>query len=109
MITLDRIQETYGLRIKKKVRFEIQKYLQDEKIQGLIRKALDYELDDQDSDWIFKNGMHKGLYPHLYWLCMIYIHPLTIGQHILKETDKMSKKFAGRDFLIKQNRMPEDE
>lgn len=94
MIALQDIKKEYGLNIPKKIKIKIARYIQEDKIQEYIYKALNYILTEQDIDNIFKIGKNKdnAEYPYLYWLCCIYIHPLTKGQYILNNWDKIERR-----------------
>lgn len=90
MITLKDIKKIYLKNIPKRFRININKYIEDNYVQDVIRRALKYELTDGDNKEIFRRGSHDNKeFPDLYWLVFIYIHPLTIGQYILEESEKI--------------------
>ena len=84
MITIRDIKQRYGMPLKTTFINDINKYISLPVIQGILRKSLDYSLSENDRDWLWNNGQHRGKYPHLNYLCTIYIHPLTIAQHCLR-------------------------
>ena len=57
--------------------------------QDILEKALTYNLPNDTRDLFSKGKQDSDMYPGLYYLACIYIHPLTIVQHILNETEKM--------------------
>ena len=83
MITLKDIQDRYYMPIPKRIRDCVNSWIAQPEAQAYIVKALDYELTDQDCRELFRIGSHKAKYPRLYYLCCIYIHPLTVAQHIV--------------------------
>lgn len=91
MITLENIIKNYGMPIPRKIRIEIDKYISIPEVQYLIVKALKYELTDTEIDYIYKIGNHKGQYPRLYYLCLIYIHPLTRAQNCFRLLEQIRK------------------
>ena len=89
MITLDKIIKTYGCGIKRQFRIDINKYINNDNIQDILKKALKYQLTEKEIDYIFKVGRHNSkTYPHLYYLCTIYIHPITKLQYIANGLSK---------------------
>ena len=89
MISLNDIISDYGVSIKKSIRQDIEKYIHLDIAQDYVKKALGYNLTDEDERNLYKIGNCKGLYPRLYYLCCIYIHPLTRVQYILKVAEKI--------------------
>ena len=83
MIALSDITNRYHKPLPKSIRLQISKWIAEAEPQKYIEKALGYELTDQDYRHLFKVGNQKAKYPRLYYLCCIYIHPLTIAQHIV--------------------------
>jgi len=86
MITLKQIIERFQMPIPKKIRDEINKWIHLPEPQRFIKQALKYNLDD--SSELYNIGKQKGKYPRLYYLCRIYIHPLTIAQAICRIANK---------------------
>lgn len=85
MVTLKQIQKRYKKRLPKRFVVDISKYIDQDDPQEFIKKALAYKLADSDYKTLFSIGRHKSKqYPKLYYLCCIYIHPLTIVQHACK-------------------------
>ncbi len=84
MITPKQIRQHYGEPIKTSFKVDIDRYISQPIVQHYISKAMRYELTELDRDWLFEHGQHSGQYPHLNYLCTIYIHPLTIAQHCFR-------------------------
>lgn len=82
MITMKQIIEQYFKSIPKKIRQQINAWIADPEPQKYIHKALAYKLTDEDCRYLFSIGSQKSKYLRLYYLCCIYIHPLTVMQHI---------------------------
>ena len=76
--------------IRKDIQTQIEKYIETPLIQNYLVKALDYKLTDKDIDTLYNIGNTKGFFPRLYYLCVIYIHPLTHAQYIIKEASKIT-------------------
>jgi len=89
MITAKDIRKHYREPIKTIFKRDIDKYISEPIVQHYIGKAMKYELSEQDRDWLWDNGQHAGHYPHLGWLCAIYIHPLTIARNCLRVAAKI--------------------
>jgi hypothetical protein len=93
MITLKDLQKTYLKSIPRNFAFAINQYISAPDVQAVLSKALNYKLSDADYNWLFKSGSHTSKqYPHLYWLCAIYIHPLTIGQYVAEQVSTFNKQ-----------------
>lgn len=90
MITLKQITNRFKKRLPRKFVKEISQYITKPIPQKYLKKALLYKLSDSDYKTLYKIGHHKGQYPKLYYLCCIYIHPLTIAQHVVSGLDKLS-------------------
>lgn len=60
----------------------IQSYIGEVKVQSIIKKS-------NDRDWLWEHGQHSGEYPHLNYLCTIYIHPLTHAQSLLRRVNSL--------------------
>jgi len=84
MITLKDIMARYQMPIPKRIRIEIEKWIRLPEPQKYLAIALEYELEEKDAHYIYSIGKHNGKYPRLYYLCCIYIHPLTIAQAIFR-------------------------
>ena len=84
MITLKKIMSRFGMPIPKRIRIEIEKWICLPEPQKYLAIALKYEIDDKDAKRLYSIGNHKGKYPRLYYLCCIYIHPLTIAQNCMR-------------------------
>ena len=83
MITLNQIQKQFGATLRKhKV---MNKWIDVILCQSYISKALKYSLTDNEINELYKIGNWKGTYPGLYYLCTIYIHPVTYLQGILQK------------------------
>lgn len=91
MVTINQIQKHYGMPIKRQFRQEIERYLNEPKVQAIISKAMAYKLSEADRDWLYEYGSWRAQYPKLNWLCTIYIHPLTIAQHCLVLADRIER------------------
>lgn len=89
MITLLDIKRRYGEPIKTSFKHDVDRYISEPIVQHYLDKALRYELTELDRDWLWENGQHGGKYPHLGYLCTIYIHPLTIAQNCLRLAQKL--------------------
>uniref|UniRef100_A0A6M3LT51 Uncharacterized protein n=1 Tax=viral metagenome TaxID=1070528 RepID=A0A6M3LT51_9ZZZZ len=89
MITTKDIRRHYREPIKTTFKHDIDKYISEPIVQSYIGKAMQYELSEQDRDWLWDNGQHGGHYPHLNYLCTIYIHPLTIAQNCIRIAAKI--------------------
>jgi hypothetical protein len=89
MITLAQIQKRYMKPINRSFKMQIEKYISVPEVQHYIEKAMYYSLEKEDYRKLGEIGGHKGKYQYLYWLCCIYIHPLTIAQHIVTEASKI--------------------
>lgn len=100
MITISDIKRRYGEPIKRSFITDIEKYISKPIVQKMIKKALNYDLSERDRDWLFEYGGHKGEYPHLNYLCTIYIHPLTHAQHILR-LDSRIRKFKQTNPIMR--------
>jgi len=83
MKTLNEIQKKYGARLNK--RRVMQQWINSPVCQAYIQKALNNKLTDSDIDNIFEIGNWRSTYPGLYYLCTIYIHPLTYLQGIVQK------------------------
>lgn len=91
MTTVADIQKKYMMPIKVSFKKEIEKYISVPEVQLLVNKAMRCELTRNDNKVLYEEGNRKnGKYPYLYWLCCIYIHPLTIAQHIVKEVSRIN-------------------
>lgn len=91
MITLQQIQSRFKKRLPRKFVREISKYINESVPQAYLKKALNYELSDDDCKALHEIGHHKGQYPKLYYLCCIYIHPLTIAQYVVEGLEKLNQ------------------
>lgn len=90
MITINEIIKTYKLPIKRQFRVYIESYINNADVQEYLKKAMSYNLTKNDCNTLFVLGNRRnGKYPHLYWLCCIYIHPLTIAQNLVIEINKL--------------------
>ena len=90
MITFKNLERKYIKKINKKhTNFDIKNQF----CQMMIKKALKYNLTKKDYDIIYKVGKSKktSIYPGLYHVCCIYIHPLTKAQGILINVEKILK------------------
>lgn len=94
MITLKQIQARYKRRIPPKFVRDINSWIDLPFVQKYLKKALAYDLSNTDSKHIYNIGNNKGLYPKLYWLCFIYIHPLTIAQDVVEKTETLIKSLS---------------
>lgn len=92
MTTLTEIQARYQKPIKRDFKIEIERYINNPEVQIFINKALRYELTSTDKDTLYKIGSFKSKqYPKLNWLCLIYIHPLTILENCANKMYKTQK------------------
>jgi len=85
MITLKQITQRFFQPIPKRIQIVINKWITESEPQEYICKALAYELSDADYRHLYQIGNQKGKYPRLYYLCCIYIHPLTVCQYIVSK------------------------
>lgn len=94
METLKDIQKKYMKRIKRDFASVIEGYISEKIPQMYIRKALNAELTSSDYKELRRIGsMSPGAkYRYLNWLCCIYIHPLTIVQHVAKKVFTLEKE-----------------
>jgi len=84
MITIPILESQFYQEVPRKFRTEINNYIDAGFVQSMLKKAISYELTDNEISHLFKVGRHKNSkYPHFYWLCTIYIHPLTVMQYIV--------------------------
>lgn len=83
MITLNQIQKEYGATLRK--RKFMNRWINNPICQAYVQKALEDKLTDNEVDKIFEIGNWKSQYPGLYYLCTIYIHPLTYLQGIIQK------------------------
>jgi hypothetical protein len=89
-MTLNEIQHIYGAKLGK--RQILSKWINNPICQNYIKKALEYKLTDSDADHLFKIGSWKSnQFPGLYYLCLIYIHPLTKLQGICQKLEKIGR------------------
>ena len=89
VITLDVIEKRFKQRIKATFKNEINAYISEAVPQMYIKKALEYSLDKNDYNMLFRIGGFKSdMYPKLSWLCAIYMHPLTILSDVTKKLHK---------------------
>lgn len=87
MITYQSLENQYGLKINRKFKLMLGDKINDDYCQTMLKKALKSNLSKAEHDNIFKIGSQSSSqYPGLYYLCFIYIHPLTYLQSI----DKMA-------------------
>lgn len=84
MITLKEIKHRYCMPFKVSFAKDIDRYISEPIVQHYLDKALQHALTEADRDWLWANSQHAGRYPHLNYLCTIYIHPLTIAQNCLR-------------------------
>ena len=90
MKTLTQIKYRFKKSIKRSFSDEIEKYILSEEPQKYINKALTYTLTNHDRKELYKIGKHKNAkYKHLFWLCIIYIHPLTIAENLITQINKL--------------------
>ncbi|GAH52939.1 unnamed protein product [marine sediment metagenome] len=76
MITLNQLEKKYKKRISKKFKIAIEKYINDDYVQSVLKKAMRYELEDKDRDFLYEVGHHNSKqFPYLYYLAAIYITP----------------------------------
>ena len=106
MITIKQLQHKYLRRIPGKFKVEIEKYINEPKIQDFLKKAIKYRLTDAERNYIWQVGQHKSSqYPHLYWLLFIYMHPYTALGAIATKIQKLGEPIFP-DSWTKHN--PED-
>ena len=80
---LTNLEKQYYKRIPKRFKNTINNHIDSDFTQDMLKKAINYELSGIEKDLLFKIGKHKDCaYPHLYWLCTIYINPLTVIEYI---------------------------
>ena len=114
LITIQDLQRKFIRRMPRRFIPDIQRYINVGEVQDYLHKALKYGLTDAERNHIFRIGQHKlGMpFPHLYWLCFIYIHPLTAVQAIVARSPQMKLAVADifrnpqsaiRNPLVKMN------
>ena len=93
MTTLSQIKYRFKKPIKKQFSKEIESYILSNEPQYYINKALTYTLTNNDIKTLYSIGKHKNSkYLHLYWLCVIYIHPFTIAENLIHQINKTPTK-----------------
>ena len=92
MISYNELEKIYIKKISPKFKNMLGEKIKDDYCQKMINKALKNNLTDNDHNEIFKigNQSKNSLYPGLYFICFIYIHPLTVIQGF-SDTIKKSK------------------
>ena len=85
MITIKDLEKEYLQPINRNFKKDIEKFISDVKVQGLIKKAMQGKLTDKEVTEIYKIGKKGGQMPNLYWLLCIYIHQLTTTTFIFKK------------------------
>jgi len=93
MITYKSLEKEYGCQISGKIKKMLGDKINHVFCQTMLEKALKYELTDKDHRIIFNRGSQGSPdFPGLYYLCFIYIHPLTIAQSCLNLASKILKE-----------------
>jgi len=92
-ITVIKLERVFGKRIPKKIKREISGWIGDTDLQRYIRKALSYKISREERAHIFEI---RKQYPRIYWLCFIYIHPLSKVQGMIEQLDKLTGGEFGR-------------
>jgi hypothetical protein len=92
-VSTKQIETKYVKKMKRSFKKQIEIYIDTAEVQKIIKKALKYKLTKADYTWLYANGNHSSnsKYPHLNWLCAIYIHELTIGEGVYKKCLKVLK------------------
>lgn len=91
-ITIQQIEKKMHSKIKAKFKNNISKFISDHEAQRLIKKSLEYNLSDLDRKKLYSIGLQTSKnYPGLYWLCCIFIHPLTPLQTLANKVEKLTK------------------
>jgi len=91
MITYKSLENQYGLKINKKFKLMLGDKINDNYCQTMLNKALKGNLTNADNKDIFSKGQQSSKeYPGLYYLCFIFINPITYLQSI----DKMAKNIG---------------
>ena len=97
MIGYKDIEKIYGMRIPKKFKVMLGDKILDDLPQEMISKALDYNLSDADIQILGRVGHQSRRksyeYPGLYYICAIFIHPLTKYQALAKKVDRLIASF----------------
>jgi len=87
MIAYQSLENQYGLKINKKFKLMLGDKINDNYCQTMLKKALTGTLSKAEHDNIFSVGSQSSnQYPGLYYLCFIFINPITYLQAI----DKMA-------------------
>jgi len=89
-IDYNELEKIYLKKISPKFKKMLGEKIKDDYCQKMIKKALQYDLTDSDNREIFKVGSQSknSLYPGLYYICFIYIHPLTVVQSFCETVEK---------------------
>lgn len=92
-ITYKDIENIYGMKISKKHKELLGTKILEPYPQAMIKKALKYNLSDKEVTELYKIGKQDKAveYPGLYYICTIFIHPLTHCQAAIKAYEKLMK------------------
>jgi len=85
MVTIRQLEKEYKKKISAKFKRDIESYINTSEAQKWIKKALNNDISIKEGKELYKIGKKKGIYPNLYWLCTIYIHPLTILEDMTRK------------------------
>lgn len=90
-VSYKKLENIYIKKIPLKIKKLLNNKINDDYCQKMIKKALNNRLTDSDHDDIFKNGnlSKNALYPGLYYICFIYIHPLTKFEGLNQKIQKL--------------------
>jgi len=88
-VTIASLKKTYLKTIPKKIRVDVEKWIDDKACQEILNRAIKYELTESDYHFMNMHGNWNNCdFPKLRWVCAIYIHPLTTLGAIANKADK---------------------
>ena len=90
-ISYKELENIYIKKISSKIKKLLNEKINDDYCQKMIKKALQNKLTDDNHNKIFKigNQSKNALFPGLYYLCFIYIHPLTKFEGLNQKIQKL--------------------
>ena len=97
MVTISDIEKTYMKRIPYKFRSWLIKYIDNDKVQGYLKKALGHGLTESDYKELYRIGYHpdrkpQAEFPGLNYICVTFIHPVTKWQAITEKVERLKKE-----------------
>ena len=99
MVTIKQIEKEYGKRIPRKFRVQLEKYIDNDTVQRLLRKALSYKLSESDFKELYIIGSHPdskklAMFPGLNYICVTFIHPVTKWQAVAEKLDRLERSLG---------------